>query len=159
MAIALLSLSVAGVGKVYAYFTSYTQASGSYEIALGDETEIEEEPDGTNKKIVIKNNDNSNQAVYVRAIAFAGSEITLKYTGDGWSVGDGDWYYYSEPLVPGASSKPLLVEVTVPDGYDPDAFKVTVVYESVPAIQNGVDEDGNILYEPADWTRKAGGDE
>lgn len=161
LTIALLSLSTAGVGKAYAYFTAYTQAAGSHEVKLGDETELEEKVRDGNKEITIKNSDTSNQAVYVRARAFAGSEIesSLNYSGEGWSKGEGGWWYYSTPLLPGETAEKLLIEVSGRPADDTEIFKVTVVYESTPAIQNGVDADGNIKYEPANWHMNEGGGE
>lgn len=159
-AIALLTVMAAGAGIVYAYFTSYAEAAGAQVVELGDETEIDEQVKDGNKTVVIKNKDTSKQAVYVRARAFAGSEIesSLEYSGTGWSKGEGDWWYYSTPLAPGEEAEPLLIEVIGRPADDTEIFKVTVVYESVPAIQNGEDADGNIKYEPADWNIKAGGE-
>lgn len=156
MAIALLSAGAVGIDQAYAYFTTYAQASGSQEVTLGDETTIKEELVDGNKEVTLTNKATSKQAVYVRARAFAGSEIAaaLEYTGTGWNKGEGDWYYYSKPLLPGETAEPLLIEVNGrPADEETLLFKVTVVYESVPAVQNGEDADGNILYEPAEWSK------
>lgn len=161
MAIALFSLGIAGAGKAYAYFTSYVEAAGSHEVVLGEETEINEEVVDGNKKIVIKNAEDSARAAYVRARAFAGSEIadSLEYSGDGWTAGNDGWYYYGDPIEPGESTSELLVQVKGRPADDDAIFSVTVVYESVDAIENGVDADGNVVYEPADWSANAGGGE
>ena len=47
--LAFLMVMTAGVGKAWAYFTTYASAEGGITITLGDETEIEEEfrSDGT----------------------------------------------------------------------------------------------------------------
>ena len=40
--LAATTIVSAGIGKTWAYFTTYTEASGGYRIDLGDRTEITE---------------------------------------------------------------------------------------------------------------------
>ena len=138
MAVALLSIAVAGIGKANAYFTTYAQAYGQKQIRLGDQTTIEEEFEDWKKSVTISNNADSDQPVYVRAIAFGPEEYTLAYSGTNW-VKDGDYYYYRDSsgdiaLQPGASTEKLVVEIKdVPKAKeDPEKkdFNVVVVYET-----------------------------
>lgn len=160
MAVALLSVASAGIGKAYAYFTTNDPASGSQQISLGDQTTITEEYDSTNwiKKVTITNKSDSSQAVYVRAKAFAGSDYTLDVTG--WGNPDAEGYYYylgqDAPVAvePGkATGTPLSVQISGQEQMDPKSFNVVIVYETTPAVQNGIGEDGSIQYEEPDWDR------
>ena len=160
--IAMLSIATAGVGKAYAYFTTYVQAAGSETIRLGDVTRIVEDPVvNGQKKVAIQNNAKSNQAVFVRARAYSGDGFKLKYAGTNWTgpadqadYGKNGWAYYSTPILPGGSTETLTISIDgIPkaDVADIDKFNVVVVYESTPAIQNGTDANGNIQYEEPNW--------
>ena len=155
LAVALI-LSV-GLSSAAAYFTTSVKASGSVMIDLGPHTTIEE-PDVSRwtKHVVIKNQDDSKQPVYVRAKAFAGSEFTLEDSGEGWTIDDEGFYRYSEIIAPGeTTANELLIKIeNIPEGVQERGdFNVTVVYEATPVLY---DEAG----EPyADWNLKAeGGD-
>ncbi|MBR2188015.1 MAG: hypothetical protein IJ860_01200 [Eubacterium sp.] len=163
MAAAVLSVAAAGIRQANAYFTTYAEAKGGYTIHLGDETTVEEEVVGSEKRVTLTNSSTSSQAVYVRARAFAPNEIKdgLTYNkpasqgvsaSEKWSQPtDSDpWCYYSDVLQPGESADVLVVSVTeVPEeAVDGQSFNVVVVYETTPAVQNG---DGQ--YEAADWAQ------
>lgn len=159
-AVAILSVVAAGIGKANAYFTTYARALGGQTINLGDETEIHEDYSEFKKTVSISNSADSNQAVYVRATAFGGSQYEL-VEGDetdkknwGTRAADGYWYY-AVPLERGETTGKLVISITDPTSDDPDKkpkaedgknFNIVVVYETVPAVQDG---DGK--YEAADW--------
>ncbi len=153
---AALILSVSLCGAV-AYFTTSISASGSVQIELGPNTDIVE-PDISRwtKHVVVTNNDDSKQSVYVRVKAFAGSEYTLQYSGEGWTIDSEGFYRYSDPVAPGGQTEnELLIKIdNIPENAaDRGGFNVPVVYEATPVLY---DEAG----EPyADWNLKAeGGD-
>lgn len=164
-ALAIVLAAGAGIGRAYAYFTTYVEAHGVRTIHLGDWSEIDEEYTKWHKDITLTNKADSYDAVYVRAKAFVGEEYSLVYTeGAGWSYNSEDeFYYYEGVLAPGESTSVLAVDILGADGNpvkvnEDDAERtvnVVVIYETTPAIQDGTDEDGNIQYEPADWDRKA----
>ena len=159
----LIAIAAFGIGKAYAYFTTYVEAKGQRTIRLGDETTIEENYGDWKKDVQITNSADSAKAVWVRAQAFAGSEYKLGYNGKGsgsesWTdEPDADgWYYFSTPIAPGESTKTLTISITDLDGNKPAAedgktFNVVVVYETTPAVENG-EEGGKTQYLPADWS-------
>jgi len=162
-ALSLVLACGAGIGRAYAYFTSYVEARGMHPIHLGDWSEINEKYTHWHKAVTLTNKADSYDAVYVRAKAFVGEEYSLTYTkGSGWSGPDGEgFYYYDTVLEPGESTTVLDVDILGADGKpvkvnEDDAERtvnVVVIYETTPAIQNGTDADGNIQYLPADWNR------
>lgn len=164
-ALSLVLACGAGIGRAYAYFTTYVEAQGVRIIHLGDWSEIDEEYTKWHKDITLTNKADSYDAVYVRAKAFVGAEYSLAYTlGDGWSWNaDTEFYDYAGVVAPGESTTILAVDILGADGKpvkvnEDDAERtvnVVVIYETTPAIQNGTDASGNIIYEPADWNRKA----
>ena len=152
-AAALLSVSVAGIGGAYAYFTTNAQASGRQTISLGDQTTIEENYGSWQKSVRIKNEDTSSQAVYVRARAFASDDFPVdqnQISGTNWTP-EGEWYVYGAPVEPGGYTEILNVPVEG-EGKEPREFNVVIVYETTPAVQNGY-ANGQVQYEPVDWTR------
>ena len=171
-AILLTAVAAAGIGKAYAYFTTYVEAKGGKTIHLGDSTTMEENYTNWQKAVTISNSSDSAQAVWVRAQAFSGSEYKLLYGGDDWSASDDGWYYFKTPVAPGGNTSVLTVSITDKEGNPPAAeegksFNVVVVYETIPAVQDGEDENGSIQYVPytaADWSQavtntEAGGGE
>ena len=172
-AAALLSIAAAGIGPASAYFTSYAEAKGQKVIHLGDTTTITEKVVGTEKTVVIKNDAKSPKPVWVRAKAITAAAYMsgLNYTpGAGWSdknpdgQTDGYWYYIvpeNTPLKPGESTTELKVSIkNWPEAKTGRDFNVVVVYETTPAVENGVEKDGDgkettIYVKPAtaDWSR------
>ena len=142
------------IAPAMAYFTAHTDASGSVAVELGDKTTIDEDVDGWNKAITIHNE--GPESVYVRARAFAGSELQLDYSGSGWSsTPDEDgWYYYTanDGIVPAdGDTTTLNVAISnIPtDVVDGDEVNVSVVYECAKVIY--VDNEA----QPADWDMEA----
>ena len=156
-AAALLSVSAAGIGTAYAYFTTNAQASGRQTVTLGDQTSIEENYGSWTKSVRIKNEETSSQAVYVRARAFAGDEYpTGQIAGTNWTQ-NGEWYVYGPAVEPGQYTEVLQVPIegkAKDETAEPREFNVVIVYETTPAVQNGY-ENGAVQYEPADWARTA----
>lgn len=144
---ALAGVMTAGLGKAWAYFTTYAQAQGSIAIELGDETEIEERFSGWVKHVTVTSEEGS-EPVYIRAKAFSGGRYSLTYSGDGWSEGTDGYLYYDEMVPGGGKTAELSVSIgNIPeeDLKDNLTFNVIVVYESTPVMYN---EDGTPY---ADW--------
>lgn len=151
----------AGAGEAWAYFTTYTSASGGYAVDLGHETQIVEEYSNHTKRLIVSND--STQPVYVRARAFSGSQCVLSYSSEdgGWQAGNDGYYYFSQPLagaeaaqdgtVNTAKTSELLVQIEFPaDAQEGDECNVVVIYESLPVQY---DTDGNTLApQAADWS-------
>ena len=176
---ALLSVAAAGIGTAGAFFTSYVEAKGQKVIHLGDTTTITEKVNGKDKTVVIQNDAKSPRAVWVRAKAYTAAAYMegLKYTpGAGWTdtnpAGNKDGYYYylpldekentPVPLEPGKPTTELKVSIeNWPEAKTGRDFNVVVIYETTPAVENGVktDDSGNeaIQYVPPtmqdDWSR------
>ena len=136
---ALLLTAGISVGTAMAYFTTYTQVSGTVPLSLGEiHTIPEEEVTDWEKRVTIENT--GDMECFVRVRAFAGSQYQdgLVYSGENWSLAADGFYYYSQPLSPGERSGELRVSI---DNMDKDqSFNVIVVQESAPVIY---DENGN----------------
>ena len=106
LAICLFALTTVGVSL--AYYTDTSNASGSVPFATSPGTEIEEEFDGMNKDIAIKNT--GDVPVVVRFKAVYPSEefasVSVGSTSSNWVVlnSDDGWIYYAQPLMAGATS-------------------------------------------------------
>lgn len=155
------------VGSAWAYFTTNTNATGGVRLALADEvTQVEETFGAWTKQVTVTNTDASGRQVYVRAKAFSGSLYGLECSGDGWSEGEGGYWYYERPLevyngktegesnLAAAQTSPLNVKISgVPTELkDADGFNVAVVYETTP-VQYRYDANG-ALVAYADWDVK-----
>lgn len=130
-----------GTGSALAYFTANTSASAHYPVAVGTDTEIDEEFDAMTKHVSISNAPNSGP-VYVRARAFADSQHTLTYSAGtaaegqaAWIDGGDGYWYYNGVLEPGKSTSKLDVKIdTNEDVTEKENFNVIVVYERTPAV-------------------------
>lgn len=148
--LALAAVMTAGVGKAWAYFTSYAQAEGGYVINLSDKTEITEKFSDWTKHVAVTS-DQDSAPVYIRVKAFGGNLYPLQYVpavaGD-WTKGENDDYYYYNKIVRGGeTTSELQIEILkIPKKpEDGDTFNVIVIYESTPVLYDG---EGNPY---ADW--------
>lgn len=129
------------VGRAMAYFTSYAETSGSVAMNMGlttivpDET-VEEQPGGWVKSIRVQNT--GNYRCFVRVKLLYGQAYTVDpISGEGWTRGDGDYYYYGSVVeAKGTTDHALTAEVHVPEGTPEDGenFNVIVVTECTPVI-------------------------
>ena len=145
--LAVLAFAMASVWTVktsLAYFTTYATAKGSHELALGTQTTLHEEIKGMDKHVRVENTGGID--CYVRVKVFAGSTVSLSYTGNGWSQGADGYWYYNNILAPGGFTETLVVGVTGPQGEDIEEFNVVVIQECAPVLY---DENGQAY---ADWT-------
>lgn len=142
------TILTAGIGQAMAYFTTYVEAEGNFTIRLGDETKIVEKFENWVKELRVSNEEGS-EPVFIRAKAFyAPDTLELTYSGEGWSKGDtDDYYYYNIPVNAGETTESLSVAIkNIPqDVAKGDVFNVIVIYESTPVLYH---EDGTAY---ADW--------
>lgn len=146
MAAAVLSIATAGLGKANAYFTTYAKAQGANVIHMIDETTVKERVVESEKILEFTNKAGSAEAVFVRARAYAPSEIQndLVYSKN-WVAGSDGWYYYPEPVAPGVTltdeeGKALHISIKKPEAdVEGKEFNVIVVYETIPAAGNSYD--------------------
>jgi len=135
--LALVLVLASGIGTAMAYFTTYVSAKGGYVIHLEDQSEIIEDVSSWTKHVSILNKEGSS-TVFVRVKAVVDDpEIKLEFRGDGWVLGEGDYYYFQSPLKGGETTDPeLQIHIgPVDENAKPgDSFNVTVYYESVPAV-------------------------
>ncbi len=140
------------IAPAMAYFSAHTEATGSVAIALGDKTHIDEQVKDWEKTVTISNE--GPESVYVRAKAIAGGNLSLEYSGDSWSPGADEWYYYDGIVDKDGTTDPLKIFIgSVPE--DAEEANVTVIYECTRVFYG---EDGNPIAldaENADWTVKA----
>ncbi len=144
----LVLVGGASVGSAYAYFTTYTEASGGVLFEMGaTKTEIHEEVEDGMKIVSIENT--GDYACYVRVTAFAGSEYTLTYKDGGsrkWTNGGDDyWWYYSDLVQPGETTGTLNIKIPADlfnDLTDEKDLNVIVVQECAP---ESYDENGALL--------------
>lgn len=144
--LAVVLVLTASLGSAWAYFTASTEASGGYKITLNTGVTPDESFSDWTKHVTVTANEDS-MPVFVRAIAYAGSQYKLDYLGEDWELGADGYYYYKNVLNASESTSELLIAIgNVPDdALVGDAFNVIVKYESTPALYN---EDGTIT---ADW--------
>ncbi len=155
---ALIMLVSAGIRPALSYFTTYVEAKGKVSISLEENGRIEERVEELKKSISITNT--GEPAVYVRVQAFVAEKFkeNEKYSSESgkWIDGKDGWWYYSDPVAPGAATDVLDYEITKlpedllnnPGQY---GFNVVVVYETAPVIydENGqaadvLDVDANV---------------
>ena len=111
-------------------------------LELGHTTEIEEDFSDWTKNIRVTNTGDVD--CYVRVKVLAGSQFTLDISGDGWSAGEGGYWYYADPIAPDAQTGSLLAQITIPEEFMED-FNVAVAQECTPVQY---DENGSPY---ADW--------
>lgn len=147
-AAAVMLVLSAAIGSAWGYFTTFVEVRGGHTLRLGSETEIEEDFSDWTKHVSITSRPDS-VPVYIRAKAFSGSGYDLIYSDAAgkWTLGEDDYYYYSDILYGGQTAEELLVKIEgVPkDVMDSESFNVVVVYESTPVLYR---EDGTPY---ADW--------
>lgn len=154
--IAAALVVTASIGSAFAYFSTYEEAKGGYTIHLGDYEEATEDFQEWTKKLVVTSDPKSNEEVYVRAIAYAGSQYNLTYSepngGSSWTLGSDGFFYYNQPMKPGESTAELDIHIgNIPEAInmqDPTQFNVVVVYECTRAQYKA---DGTPY---ADWSKK-----
>lgn len=144
-AAALVLTAGLSVESAMAYFTTYTQTSGSVALSLGGTitTVPREDVSDWTKHVTIENTGDTDCFVRVKAFAGAQYQDSLVYSGENWSLAADGYYYYSQILPAGEISGELRIAI---DNMDSEqSFNVIVVQESAPVIY---DENGN----PAgDW--------
>ena len=151
LSVILASVLILGICVVpaLAYFTAHVEAEGSIELGLGFETSIDEQVEGTTKTVTIANEEASNEACYVRVIIYSdGSVGAITPSGEGWSEGESDdYWYYDEILEPGEKTEPLTIDITPPAGAQAgDSFKVAVLYESTKVTYNADGTPANPIW-------------
>ena len=135
------------VPKAFAYFSTYTEVSGSKPVILKEKSGFKEINVNGNKHIVITAADDSD-AIYVRVKIFADDMIwnvmNVDYDSSKWTK-NGEWYEYNEVLWPGddGAVMDISVDTTV---IELPQFNVIVVYEYIPALSDG---NGGYI---KDWT-------
>ena len=126
----------AAIGPAMAYFTTYTQARGGFTVNLQTTTEIKERVDMWDKYVSIQNT--KGQQVMVRVKAYAGSQYTLEYSGEGWAPGADGWDEYAVPVEAGQSTPELHVHIgNIPEAEAESEIGVAVVYECAPVQYDG----------------------
>ena len=160
----------------WAYFTASDEANGGIQVTVTPSTDIHEWVRGSEKHVVITNDEDATAAVFVRVGVFTSLE-TKTLEGENWAGPTGTdwtgpaglgWFEYSDAdgliaLEPGQETTEFLVDVefptiksaTQPDGTAEvgDNANVIVLYESTPVQY---DADGNPY---ADWSIKANASE
>lgn len=153
IAIALvLSLSV---GLTLAYFSDYNAAKGGTGIALGGKTELVDEYNDDEKTVTIKNTGEVDVIARVAVYAPVVGSQTVSVAGENWEkVGEGDsaYWYYTQVIKAGESSKPLKVDTKYlkSDADLGDVAQIIVTHESTQAVK---DADGKYVV-PKGWADK-----
>lgn len=165
-ALAMVMVLGAGISNAKAYFTTYAEAEGGYVVKLGDTTRLEENVVNLHKAVSITS-ESTSEPVWVRVKAYY-AEGDLQINEEGtegysakWSLGEDDWWYYSDVVMAGETTEVLDVaimgvEVLEDDLLNPskvEDFDVIVVYESIPVEY---DENGDPL--TPDWDAEIGDD-
>jgi len=153
--VAVLGISIGGT---YALLTSQTKGLKNDFTVGSVETEIDEPgmelKDDTTviKKPAVRNV--GKNSCYIRAridISPVNEGITIGSIGENW-VQDGEYYYYTEEVAPGASTSEIFTEVKLPGGWISNGkatsefkdFDVIVYQEAVQANLSGETDYGKI---------------
>lgn len=146
LAICLFALTTVGVSL--AYYTDTSNASGSVPFATSPGTEIDEEFTG-NKQVTIKNTGDVPVVVRLKVnpsekdelFKSKFAEISVESTSSNWVVlnSDDGWIYYAQPLMAGATTDRLDVNVK-PSDDAPSSFDITVFQQHGVAYY----EDGTL---------------
>ena len=160
-AAAVMLIMSAGMGKAWAYFSTYARATGGIPLRLGHEEHVHEDFSKWQKRITITSTEDS-RPVYVRARAYCIDDYKILYKGEDFNSenwdSSGEWMYYAKVLQPGESTSTLYAKIEgVPDSGSPelrdaDSFNVIIIYETteVQYDQNGKE----IPAIEADWNGK-----
>lgn len=143
MSAAALAMTAAlGIQSSMAYFTTYVSAGGGGELSLKVQTEIQEEVSRMTKHVTIRNTEDND--CFVRVRAFYGGLVDIEYRnvegGNDWYDGGDGYWYYRPVLRANSASSALDVRIIVPEEFDKDSFNVVVVQECTPVIY---DDAGN----------------
>lgn len=151
LVVAMMLVLSLTVGLTLAYFSDYEAAKGGASIALGGQTEIEENVTDKEKVVQINNIGETNVVVRVaiympEALEKVENSITFENASD-W-VKDGGFYYYTKVLEPKKSTSTITAKTTVPDDVQlGDSFDVVVVHESDQALYG----ESNKVVLPDGW--------
>ncbi len=149
LAVALVVSMGAAAGTAWAYYTDTNRASGmiAFNYPNPPSTEIEEEKDEDNlsKIISVKNTGEVDAMVRVKIFVPTIDGVTVGIfpvaddgetaieTGSGWTQSvEGNkegWWYYTSPIVPGAFTSKLKVDVSIDESKDVPAFDIVVVQQ------------------------------
>ena len=136
----VISLGVTA-GTAWAYYTDTTKAAGMIQFKYNPnppDTEVTEKADGANKVISVKNTGDVDAMVRVKVFdpQIDGVELTFEASA-GWTQAVNDngegWWYYAEPVAPGASTPALKAIVTVDAEKVTHGFDVAVVQQCASA--------------------------
>lgn len=144
-------------GPAYAYFTAVTSATGEKAITLGYSAETDEDFDGEDKAITMKNTGDTDVMVRVILLGVQPQEgVDISIGGSGWVKTEATedyevWNYVADALHPNETTPPLKVDVT--QKIDPSSssvahdFDITVVGQMSPAAY----DDSGKAHSYTDW--------
>lgn len=147
-----LVVSLGAAGTAWAYYTDTTKAAGMIQFKYDPNpptTEVQETPDGASKVISVQNTGEVDAMVRVKVFDPKISGVELSFEpGDGWTqaVNENEegWWYYTEPIAPGASTPDLKAVVKVDTEKVTHGFDVIVVQQCATAKLFGTTtDDGN----------------
>ena len=147
----LLTAGMFSAHRVYAFITDKAVVRGEAQIGFSVKTELIETEDDGRTYITVKNTGDTNAVVRAGVFAGAFAEVGPEEADSGrimWEQGtdeDSAFWYYTEVLVPGASTRPLIISVKEEEAPS-YAFSVTAVQEAVRASY----KDG-ALNMPEEW--------
>lgn len=103
----------ASVGPAASYFTTYVTAQGGYPLSLSQRRVVTHESVDANVKSVSVQN-TGEQECYVRVRVAASDAVAVSYAGAGWMDGGDGYWYYAQPVQPGASTGVLAATIHLP---------------------------------------------
>lgn len=144
-------------GPAYAYFTAVTSATGEKAITLGYSAETDEDFDGEDKAITMKNTGDTDVMVRVILLGVQPREgVDISIAGSGWAKTEATddyevWNYVADALHPNETTPALKVDLT--QKIDPDNslthinFDIQVVGQCSPAVY----DDSGKAHSYTDW--------
>lgn len=134
------------IAPASAYFTDTHTANGGVAVEAGPTTHIYEWVRGTQKKLVVTNDEDS-VSVIVRAKATCASfiepELVSEESSGKWVLGTDGWYVYQEAIPGGGETEPIVINfkfdnekiqtTTKRPPEEGNNYNVDVKYEALPA--------------------------
>ncbi len=138
LAVALVVSLGAAAGTAWAYYTDTNRASGMIAFNYDPNppsTEVKEEQDELNKVISVMNTGEVDAMVRVKIFVPTIDGVNIAIDADaGWTQAvegnkDENWWYYTSPIAPRASTTKIKVNVEIENPKDVPAFDIVVVQQ------------------------------
>ena len=144
-------------GPAYAYFTAVTSATGEKAITLGYSAETDEDFDGEDKAITMKNTGDTDVMVRVILLGVQPREgVDIFIAGSGWVKTEATddyevWNYVADALHPNETTPALKVDLTQKIDPDNSLTHINFDIQVVGQCSTAVYDDSGKAHSYTDW--------